>query len=293
VNVIDKKPSPASRTGPLWVALGASLWGADTVLRRPLTAVLSSIQIVLLEHLILSVILLPVFWRACRGLTLRQWSAVIGIAWGGSALGSVFFTSAVRYGNPTTAVLLQKTQPVIAILLARIVLAEQLRPRLWIWLAVAVAGAYLVSFGLTPPADLLAGMPPASMYALAAAALWGGSTVLGRFALRDIPFQRLTALRIVIASPLLAVLVCVRPHPWPALTLVQWLLLLALALIPGLAALLIYYRGLRQTHATRAAIAELSFPATAALLNWTVFGAGVTLVQAGGFTLLWVAILAM
>ena len=277
----------------MWVALGASLWGVDTVLRLPLTAAFSSIQIVLIEHLILSLILLPTWWRARRGLSLRQWAAVLGIAWGGSALGSVLFTSAVRFGNPTTAVLLQKTQPVVAILLARAVLGERLRPRLWFWLAVALGAAYLVSFGATPPAALFGHFPRASLYALGAAALWGGSTVLGRFALREIPFPHLTALRIVTAAPLLAVLVSIQPDPWPVPTPVQMLMLLALAFIPGLAALLLYYHGLRHTKASHAAIAELSFPATAALLNWTLFGTGVTAVQIGGFGLLWAAILAM
>ena len=69
--------------------------------------------------------------------------------------------------------------------------------------------------------------------------------------------------------------------------------LLALALIPGLAALLIYYRGLRQTPASRAAVAELSFPATAALLNWTLLGASVSPAQIAGFALLWAAIVGM
>ena len=41
----------------MWVAFGASLWGTDTVFRQPLTATLSSSQIVLFEHLILSVLL--------------------------------------------------------------------------------------------------------------------------------------------------------------------------------------------------------------------------------------------
>jgi hypothetical protein len=40
-------------------------------------------------------------------------------------------------------------------------------------------------------------------------------------------------------------------------------------------------------------VAELSFPATAALLNWTVLGAGVSLIQIAGFAGLWAAILAM
>jgi drug/metabolite transporter (DMT)-like permease len=85
----------------------------------------------------------------------------------------------------------------------------------------------------------------------------------------------------------------VRPHPWPAFEIKQALSLVTMALIPGLAALLIYYRGLRTTRASLAAVAELTFPATAALLNWTVLGEGVTFVQIAAFAWLWAAILAM
>jgi drug/metabolite transporter (DMT)-like permease len=287
------QPKPSSQHGVLWVAFGASLWGTDTMLRRPLTASLSSYQIVFMEHLILTVILLPLWWRTFRTLTRIQWAAVLGIAWGGSALGTLLFTEAIRIGNPTTAVLLQKTQPIFVVLLAKVLLGERLSGRSWMWLGVALIAAYLVSFGAMPPGELIHHAPPATLLALGAAALWGGSTVLGRFALQDISFQSLTSLRIVGAMPLLALLAWVQPNPWPALLPKQILSLLAMALVPGLAALLIYYRGLRNTRASLAAVAELSFPATAALLNWTVLGASVSFVQIAGFAGLWAAILAM
>jgi drug/metabolite transporter (DMT)-like permease len=289
----DVQHDPKQSNGLLWVALGSSLWGTDTVLRRPLTGAFSSVQIVLLEHLILTAVLLPVWWRALRGLSRRQWAAILGIAWGGSALGTLFFTESIRIGNPTTTVLLQKTQPIVAVVLASIILRERFGGRRWLWLAVALAGTYLVSFGAVPPGRLVGGARLAALLALGAAALWGASTVLGRFLLQEIAFPSLTALRIVVAFPLLLVLAWLRPHAWPAVTANQVLFLVTLSLVPGLAALLIYYRGLRQTRASLAAVAELCFPATAALLNWIAFGAGVSKVQAGGFILLWIAILAI
>ena len=68
-------------------------------------------------------------------------------------------------------------------------------------------------------------------------------------------------------------------------------LLTAMALVPGLAALLLYYYGLRHTRASLAALGELSFPATAVLLNWTFLGARISAGQAVGFALLWGVIL--
>jgi drug/metabolite transporter (DMT)-like permease len=277
----------------LWVALGAALWGTDTLFRRTLTATLASSRIVLYEHLILTVILLPVCWvgrREWMSLKPVQWAAVLGTSWGGSALGTVCFTEAVRLGNPTTAVLLQKIQPVFAALLARALLGESLGRRFWMWLALALAAGWLINFGLAlptaGPVSLLA-----AAWAMAAAALWGSATVLGRFLLKALSFQMLTGLRIVLAVPLL-LLLSARDSA-AALSARQGIALLILALVPGLLALLVYYRGLRGALASRAAIAELSFPATATLLNYVFFGARIAWVQAAGFVLLWIVILSL
>lgn len=293
--------TPSVRTGTrrplLWVSLGAALWGTDSVLRRPLTAFWSSAQIVFLEHAILTVLLLPVFWknrREWQALGARQWMALAGIAWGGSALGTICFTEAIRLGNPTVAVLLQKTQPLFAALLASALLGETLGRRYWLHLAAALGGAWLVTFGFAFPAGIrsLPGGGPA-LLALCAAGLWGSSTVLGRYALSTLSFTTLTALRILGAAPLLAAIAWIQGAKFAPASAPQWTAVLLMALVPGLLALLAYYRGLGHSRAAAAAIAELSFPATAALLNWTVLGAAVNAGQIGGFVLLWTAILSL
>ena len=60
-----------------------------------------------------------------------------------------------------------------------------------------------------------------------------------------------------------------------------------LALIPGLLGLLLYYRGLSGTKASYATLAEISFPASAVILNWAFLGVGVSANQILGFLLLW------
>ena len=66
-----------------------------------------------------------------------------------------------------------------------------------------------------------------------------------------------------------------------------------LALIPGLIGMLIYYRGLQETRASYATIAELAYPATALIVNWIFLDATLTVGQLVGFILLWAAITAM
>jgi drug/metabolite transporter (DMT)-like permease len=222
-----------------------------------------------------------------------QWVALLVIGWGGSALATLLFTTAFDVGNPTVVILLQKTQPLFAIALAAILLRERLGWAYWPCFAVAMVGAYLISFGdLEPFKALPSAEALAAALALGAALLWGSSTVLGRLVLKDLPFHALTGARLLLAVPLLAGIVVAQGATGglgPGFAAAPGRVVL-LALIPGLLALLLYYRGLTGTRASYATLAELAFPATAVVLNWTFLGVGVSANQVLGFVLLWGAV---
>ncbi len=280
----------------LLVAVGAAMWGTDGILRVPLLEVASPSQIVLLEHLVLLLYSVPavvVGWRFFRGLGAAQWVALLIIGWGGSALATLLFTTAFAVGNPTVVILLQKTQPLFAIALAAILLRERLGWAYWPCFAVAMVGAYLISFGdLGPFMALGSAETIAAALALGAALLWGSSTVLGRLVLKDMPFNTLTGARLLLAVPLLAGIVVAQGSVGGlgAGFASEPGRVILLALIPGLLALLLYYRGLTGTRASYATLAELAFPATAVVLNWTFLGVGVSANQVLGFVLLWSAV---
>jgi drug/metabolite transporter (DMT)-like permease len=280
----------------LLVAVGAAMWGTDGILRVPLLEVASPSQIVLLEHLVLLLYSVPAVvlgWRFFRGLGAAQWISLLVIGWGGSALATLLFTKAFTVGNPTVVILLQKTQPLFAIVLAAVLLRERLGWAYWPCFAVAMVGAYLISFGglgafvALGSAELLA-----AALALGAALLWGSSTVLGRLVLKDMPFHALTGARLLLAAPLLAGIVVVQGAVGGlgAAFASEPGRVILLALIPGLLGLLLYYRGLTGTRASYATLAELAFPATAVVLNWTFLGVGVSANQVLGFVLLWGAV---
>ena len=135
--------------GPALVFIAAMLWASDAPFRLHLTESLSSNFIVLGEHFFDCLVAVPILffcWRDIKGLSWREWLAVLFVAIGGSALGSVFFTQAFHYVNPSVAILLQKVQPLIAIFLAWATLGEQLHPRFWLLCVLALFGAYFVSF---------------------------------------------------------------------------------------------------------------------------------------------------
>jgi drug/metabolite transporter (DMT)-like permease len=280
----------------LLIAVGAAMWGTDGILRVPLLEVASPSQIVLLEHLVLLLYSVPAVvlgWRFFRGLGAAQWVALLLIGWGGSALATLLFTTAFAEGNPTVVILLQKTQPLFAIALAAILLRERLGWAYWPCFAVAMVGTYMISFGNLGPFTALgsAELLPAAL-ALGAALLWGSSTVLGRLVLKDVPFYALTGARLLLAVPLLAGIVVAQSSVGglAAGFASEPGRVILLALIPGLLALLLYYRGLTGTRASYATLAELAFPATAVVLNWTFLGVGVSANQVLGFVLLWGAV---
>lgn len=263
-----------SASGAIGVALAAAMWGSDAVFRRGLALELPAAAVVFAEHAILVAIMLPVLWRArviVSRLRRDEWLALLAIGVGASATATILFTKAFSYGDPTTPLLLQKLQPLFAVSAAYVLLKERLMSRYGIYLGTALVGAYLVSF-TTPSVPTIDSFMAMGL-AIAAAALWGLGTVLGRRVLPTIPFVSLTALRFAIGLPAAGVALWLQDgfSVVSAIGGQELFALLLLALIPGLGALLIYYASLRQTPAAAATIAELAFPLSAITLNWLVF----------------------
>ncbi|NNC93872.1 MAG: DMT family transporter [Acidimicrobiia bacterium] len=260
--------------GVLLVALGAGLWGTDGLFRRGLALELPSATVVFWEHLILVVVTAPLlvrFYRNRPELAPRDLFALILVGVGASALATMLFTEAFSYGDPTTPLLLQKLQPVIAVLGAYVLLRERLLPRYGVYFLLAVGSAYLISF--SDPTNVSVSQLEPALLAVGAASLWGLGTVVGRHLTAKIEPNQLTALRFAIGLPASAIILVWRGETSAASGVSSGDLgtLVGLALIPGLAAITVYYRGLSATPASLATLAELAFPLTAILIGWSVF----------------------
>jgi DME family drug/metabolite transporter len=285
-------PSSSRVTDRTWlVALAAALWGTDALFRLPLTHGLSAATIVLAEHVILVLVTLPWLPRALRTATRVcrpvDWWALIFIGAGASATATVLFTMAFRFGNPITPVALQKVQPLLAAAAACIFLGERLRPKYGLFLIAAIASVWLLSF--QHPLDVTVAGVSAALLALGAAALWAGGTVAGRQVSLRLDFTSITVLRFAIGLPAAFVVAMATGAPlFPSTADVPGLV--GLALVPGLAALLLYYRGLQSTPAARATIAELAFPITAAVVGVTVLDFPLTWSQWTGLVLLLITV---
>ena len=287
------------RSGFWLVVLGSALWGVDPLFRIILLKSLTSSQIVLLEHVVLFLAAIPVLWRQgldLRRIGIRQMGALLFVSWGGSAIATILFTKALSSGDLNAVLLLQKLQPLFAIGLAAVMLKERLPKNFGLLILVALAGTYLLTFGWNIPfGQVHSFIGVGSLMALGAAALWGGSTVMGRYLLGSMKYETVTSLRFMMALPLLFVITSLEGAPWKihgglgASSLIAVNLLLQ-ALLPGLLSMMMYYKGLSTTKASFATLAELSFPMTAIIINWMVFNQHVTIPQIIGFSLIWTAL---
>jgi drug/metabolite transporter (DMT)-like permease len=282
--------------GATVVALAAALWGTDALFRRGLALELPAVEVVFWEHLLLAVISLALVLPAAgrlRGLSARDWLAIGVIGGGSSVLATILFTEAFRHGDPTTPLLLQKLQPVFAAGAAFALLGERLRPRYFAYLGLALLGSYLVTFA-QPGSVTLQRLLPAALGA-GAALLWALGTVLGKHAGARVAPAQLAGLRFICGLPVAAVLL-VALAPADGLTQAgrdDVVPIVLLALVPGLAALLLYYRGLRRTPASAATLAELAFPVTALVVNAIAFGTVLTATQLAGAALLAATVVAL
>ncbi len=283
---------------PFLIALAAMLWGSDILLRpNALSAGWSPAWVVLGEHLALSLIFLPVLWRERRtfaALNRPQWTALLFVAWGGSALATWLYTKAftLDFSQALTVVLLQKTQPVVAILLAGWLLRERRAPAFWVWCAAAFAGAYLlIGFQKLPSlSDIHAEQ---ALLALGASALWGAATVAGRSLSAALSPGGLAGARFALAVPPLLLLTLVPTGtPFAPTHSVQYaaLFLLLIVLLPDLLGMVLYYAGLRGTSASAATLAELCYPLTALAIGIFVQHTPLGLGQGVGLVLLIAAV---
>jgi len=261
----------ANVPGIVLVSIAATMWGLDGLIRKPLASTTGATTIVFGEHVVLVActvtLLVPALaslWRA----GIRYVAAGVIVGAGASATATILFTQALFHGDFITVVVLQKSQPLVAVVGAWLVLGEQPRPRFAWFLLPALAGIWLIALP-HPLAPHVHGLAPVAE-TLGAAVLWGMGTVLGRYLTRRLTFEHVTTVRFAFG---LVACACALPIIGASAysSVHDSFFIALLALVTGLAALFLYYYGLQRTPALLAALGELAFPATAALVGIYAF----------------------
>lgn len=265
--------------GPLLILIAAILWGLDGILRRSLYS-LPPITIVFFEHLIGLIIIAPFLFKAWKSKVFekKEWYTLGIVALLSGVLGTLFFTTALLKVNfiPFSVVfLIQKLQPVFAVVMATLVLKEGISRSYMVWATLALIAGYFVTFpmGVVNFSEGGAHLT-AAFFAFAAAVAWGSSTALSRSVLLNHSNTLVTGMRFLLTVPiaLLFVFGLGATSSLSAVTLSQFGYLLLIAISTGMLALWIYYRGLRTTPVRISAIVELAFPMTAVALDYFLYG---------------------
>src|SRR3989338_9153434 len=142
---------------PLFIVVAAFLWALDGIVLRPNLYSLPVALVVLVEHALAFLAMLPFFiaeLKEIKKLKAADWGAFLWVAVFGGVLGTMFITKALFYVdfvNLSIVVLIQKLQPVFALLLAWLFLKERMPKRFFFLAALAVVTTYFITFGLKLP----------------------------------------------------------------------------------------------------------------------------------------------
>src|SRR5689334_5502398 len=144
---VPDRPRPKVTYGPWLVGLGAALWGTESAWRIPLNDLFDAEVIVFWEHVLILLMLLPLLLMQLREIPRisgKTWGFLLFSGFAGSAVGTIFFTLALKNGNPTVVNVILNIQPVISTLGAFLLFRDRLAPKFFLYAGIAIlAGIFL------------------------------------------------------------------------------------------------------------------------------------------------------
>lgn len=286
-NVHDRR-RPKVTYGPWLVGIGAALWGTESAWRIPLNDLFQAEVIVFWEHVLILLMLLPLLILQLREIPQingKTWAFLLFSGFAGSAVGTIFFTLALKNGNPTVVNVILNIQPVISTLGAFLVFRDRLAPKFFPYAAIAILAGIFLSVEhptLIGTSFEKAGLNLGTGYALVCALFWGLSTVAGRGVMLGMSLRLASSLRVVIGLACMTLILLAynklnAAALWPAAAQAHAtkaiVSLLLLASISGGVPLLIYFAGLRLTQASTAGYFEMMQTLAAVCITWGFFHA--------------------
>jgi drug/metabolite transporter (DMT)-like permease len=274
--------------GPWLVGLGAALWGTESAWRIPLNELFDAKVIVFWEHVFILIMFLPILISRpseIPKINARTWGYILFSGFAGSAVGTIFFTLALKYGNPTVVNVILNIQPVISTIGAFVLFGDRLARAFFVYAGVAIIAGIFVSVtnpGMIGVSFESAGLNLGTGYALICALFWGLSTVAGRGVMIGMSLRLASSMRIVVGLTCMTLILLAYGKfngaaLWPiaaqAQTTKAIVLLLFLASISGGIPLLIYFQGLHLTRASTAGYFEMMQTLAAVCITWGFFHA--------------------
>lgn len=270
--------------GGFLIVIAAVMWGLDGVLLTP--SYFSKFHfydvnfIVFIAHAIPTVILSLLFfgqYRELKNFTKNDYIFFILIALFGGGIGTLSIVKALQlseFSKFSIVILIQKTQPVFAVLLAFLLLKERPSKRFYIIGLVSLISIYILTFEFKSPALLPKNNVLAAMYSLLAAFSFGSATVFGKKVVHKFSFLTSTFFRFFFTTVIMLFFVIFSENAEKSLmayTSNADLMGLSLFIaVFGLIAILIYYNGLKSVTASVSTFCELAFPLTSVITEAVV-----------------------
>ncbi len=268
-----------SLLGVLLIGLASTLWGFDGVVLTPRLSNLNVVFVVFILHA-LPFVFMNLFlyerYAELRKLDRIAILSLIAVSIFGGAVGTIAIVKAlflVNFQQLSVVVLLQKFQPVFAIILAAIFLKEKLTGQFLFWGIIAIIAGYFLTFGIKAP-NLEADKNTinAALLSLLAAFSFGSSTVFSKNILAKVDFISATFFRYGTAFLLLLPIVVYTGiiTEFGLITSDNWIILCIISITTGSGAILMYYYGLKYIKASVSTIIELFFPISAILFDYFI-----------------------
>ena len=266
--------------GSLAVAISAMLWGVDGILLTPQLYNLNTAFVVFVIHLFPFLLMNLFFFKEYRLLKTMTRSDLLFfflIALFGGALGTLAIVKSLfllHFNHLSVVVLLQKLQPVFAVILARIILKERIKRHFVLWASLALVSGYFLTFGWSLPDFSTEGITTfyAALLSLLAAFSFGSSTVFSKKILGNYSFVSSTFFRYGFTTAIMLLIVLLSGHlgDFSQITSRNWLFIALIGLTTGSGAIFLYYYGLRNVKASLSTFLELMYPITAVVLDYFV-----------------------
>ncbi|MFA5155309.1 MAG: riboflavin kinase [Patescibacteria group bacterium] len=285
--------------GSLAIMLAALLWSIDGLFIRPRFYILPAPLVVFVEHALGFLVLSPfifIYWNKIKALSRKSWGAIIWISLFGGLIGTIMITKAffAAFDGETTfatVVILQKLQPIFALLLARIILGEKLPKRFYAWTAIAIVASYFIAFAKTGLNIFeINWWHNAALFSFLAAFAFGSSTVFGKRIANHLDYRAVAALRFGVTAVMGLVLILLNSDVFrfSQITPMHWRFFVLILFTSGAGAMFVYYFGLRRVSASASTILELFWPFSALIMDYVFNHNYLTPVQiVAALVLLW------
>jgi drug/metabolite transporter (DMT)-like permease len=274
-----KKPNNQVLQGTIAISISAIMWGFDGVVLTPRLFNLDVGYVVFMLHFI-PFLLMNIFlfnqYKQLKTFVRQDYIGFSLVALFGGAIGTMAIVKAlflINFQQLSVVVLLQKLQPIFAIILAAILLKEKIKKDFIIWATLAIIASYFLTFGFQLPT--FNGNKEtiyAALFALLAAFSFGSSTVFSKKVLLNHNFITATFFRYGFTAFFMLIYVVIFGQylEFRETTPENWLYFIIIGLTTGSGAIFIYYYGLRRVKAIVATISELLFPISAIFFDYLV-----------------------